>query len=68
MLTFQKSGMSKEGSSCNEMEEETWFTAEQAKEKGLIDGVMFEEKHPIKTNASKFLICLRRKDEPNKKN
>ena len=25
------------------MEAETWLTAEQAKEKGLIDGVMFEK-------------------------
>ena len=36
------------------MEAETWLTAEQAKEKGLIDGVMFEEKEPLRLTASNF--------------
>ena len=36
------------------MEEETWLTAEQAKEKGLIDAIMFEEKEPLLMTASNF--------------
>ncbi len=38
-----KTGMA-EQDALKMMEEETWLTAEQAKEKGLIDAVMFEEK------------------------
>lgn len=38
-----KSGMSMEDA-LNMMKEETWLTAQQAKEKGLIDGIMFEDK------------------------
>lgn len=38
-----KTGMS-EAEVLEMMEHETWLTAEQAKEKGLIDGIMFEEK------------------------
>lgn len=38
-----KVGMSQEDA-LQMMENETWLTAEQAKEKGLIDAVMFEEK------------------------
>lgn len=37
-----KTGMSKEGA-LEMMEHETWLTAEQAKEKGLVDKVMFEK-------------------------
>lgn len=37
-----KTGMSKE-EALEMMEAETWLTAEQAKERGLIDAVMFEE-------------------------
>ncbi|MCM1264320.1 MAG: Clp protease ClpP [Butyrivibrio sp.] len=37
-----KSGMNEE-EVLDMMEHETWLTAEQAKEKGLIDGIMFEE-------------------------
>lgn len=37
-----KSGMTDE-EVLNMMEQETWLTAQQAKEKGLIDGIMFEE-------------------------
>lgn len=37
-----KTGMSEE-EALEMMEHETWLTAEQAKEKGLIDGIMFEE-------------------------
>lgn len=38
-----KSGMS-EDEALSMMEHETWLTAEQAKEKKLIDAIMFEEK------------------------
>lgn len=38
-----KTGMS-EAEALQMMEKETWLTAEQAKEKGLIDAIMFEEK------------------------
>ena len=38
------------------MEKETWLTAEQAKEKGLIDAIMFEEKEPIQLVASAFAL------------
>ncbi len=48
-----KSGMSKEEVLAM-MEKETWLTAEQAKEKGLIDGIMFEEKEPLLMTASNF--------------
>lgn len=48
-----KSGMSKDEALAM-MEEETWLTAEQAKEKGLIDAVMFEEKEPLLMTASNF--------------
>jgi ATP-dependent Clp protease protease subunit len=48
-----KTGMSKEEVLAM-MEEETWLTAEQAKEKGLIDGIMFEEKEPLRLTASNF--------------
>ena len=45
--------MSKE-EALDMMEEETWLTAEQAKEKGLIDAIMFEEKEPLRLTASNF--------------
>ena len=48
-----KTGMSKE-EVLQMMEEETWLTAEQAKEKGLIDAIMFEEKEPLLMTASNF--------------
>ena len=48
-----KSGMSKE-EVLEMMEKETWLTAEQAKERGLIDGIMFEEKEPLRLTASNF--------------
>ena len=48
-----KTGMSKEEVLAM-MENETWLTAEQAKEKGLIDGIMFEEKEPLRLTASNF--------------
>lgn len=50
--------VSKTGMSKNEvlqmMEDETWLTAEQAKEKGLVDAIMFEEKEQFRLTASNF--------------
>lgn len=48
-----KTGMSKEEVLAM-MEKETWLTAEQAKEKGLIDGIMFEQNEPLRLTASNF--------------
>ena len=49
-----KTGMSKEDALAM-MEEETWLNAEQAKEKGLIDGIMFEDKEDhLPLTASAF--------------
>lgn len=48
-----KTGMSKE-EVLQMMEEETWLTAEQARAKGLIDGIMFEQKEPLRLTASSF--------------
>lgn len=42
---IQKTGMSQE-EVLKMMEHETWMTAQQAKEKGLIDKIMFEEDKP----------------------
>lgn len=51
-----KSGMSREEVIAM-MEEETWLTAEQAKEKGLIDGIMFERKEEdLLLTASTFRL------------
>lgn len=47
----EKTGMSKEEVLAM-MEVETWLTAEQAKEKGLINGIMFEENNPLRLTAS----------------
>lgn len=41
----EKTGMPEE-EALEMMEHETWLTAEQAKERGLIDGIMFDEKQP----------------------
>lgn len=43
---MQKSGMT-EAEALKMMEHETWMTAEQAKEKGLVDAVMFEEEENL---------------------
>jgi ATP-dependent Clp protease protease subunit len=48
-----KSGMSKE-EALEMMEKETWLTAHQAKERGLVDAIMFEEKEPLRLTASDF--------------
>ncbi len=51
-----KTGMSKE-EVLDMMEHETWLTAEQAKEKGLIDAIMFEDKtEPVPLVASTFSL------------
>jgi ATP-dependent Clp endopeptidase proteolytic subunit ClpP len=46
-----KSGMSKE-ETLQMMELETWLTANQAKDRGLIDGIMFEQAEPLRLTAS----------------
>jgi ATP-dependent Clp protease protease subunit len=48
-----KSGMSKK-EALEMMEKETWLTAHQAKERGLVDAIMFEESEPLKLTASNF--------------
>lgn len=51
-----KTGMSKKDV-LDMMEHETWLTAEQAKEKGLIDAVMFEDKaEPLPLVAGTFKL------------
>lgn len=43
MAYVQKTGMT-EKEALEMMEHETWMTAEQAKERGLVDGIMFDNK------------------------
>lgn len=50
---MQKAGMSKEEALAM-MEHETWMNAEKAKEKKLIDAIMFEQKDPLRLTASAF--------------
>jgi ATP-dependent Clp protease protease subunit len=50
---IQKTGMSKDEVLAM-MEAETWLTAEQAKEKGLVDAIMFESKEILPLVASNF--------------
>ncbi len=52
---MSKTGMSKE-EVLSMMENETWLTAEQAKEKGLINAIMFEEQEPLLFVASSFAL------------
>ncbi len=52
---MQKAGMTKEEALAM-MEYETWMSAEKAKEKGLIDGIMFEQKEPFRLVASAFAL------------
>ena len=47
---IEKSGMSQEEALAL-MERETWLTAAQAKERGLIDEIMFEEETPVPTGS-----------------
>ncbi len=70
-----KSGMS-EAEALQMMEHTTWLTAEQALERGLIDGVMFQEKEsvplvagplfalPTKEQMEKVSRAMKEKDEP----
>lgn len=70
-----KSGMSEE-EALQMMEHTTWLTAEQALERGLIDGVMFQEKEsvplvagplfalPTKEQMEKVSRAMKEKDEP----
>ncbi len=50
-----KAGMTKEEALAM-MEAETWLTAAQAKEKGLIDAIMFENEEPLRLTASTFAL------------
>lgn len=50
---MQKTGMSKKEALAL-MENETWLTAEKAKELKLIDGIMFEKSEPLRFSASAF--------------
>ena len=52
-----KSGMSQE-EALGMMEKETWLTAEQAKERGLVDAVMFEEAQENSVFAAGPLFAL----------
>ncbi|HJA20717.1 MAG TPA: Clp protease ClpP [Candidatus Mediterraneibacter ornithocaccae] len=47
---ISKTGMS-ESEALDMMEKETWLTAEQAKERGLIDAIMFEEEKKTPLSA-----------------
>lgn len=57
---MEKSGMGKEDALAM-MEHETWMTAQQAVEKGLIDKVMFEQKETVQMVAG--LISLPSKEQ-----
>lgn len=63
-----KSGMSKEEALLM-MEKETWLTADQAFEKGLIDGIMFDEKDNLDFQfiAGNFTLPSQNKMEQIKK-
>lgn len=57
-----KSGMTKKDA-LEMMEHETWMTAEKAKEKGLIDAVMFEEQADAPMAAASGLFRLPTKEQ-----
>ncbi len=57
-----KTGMTQE-EALDMMEKETWLTASQAKEKGLIDAVMFEEKEEKMPFVSGPLFALPSKEQ-----
>lgn len=62
-----KTGMTKKEALAM-MEKETWLTAEQAKQKGLIDGIMFEAKEdPMPFVASNFSLPTEEQMEKVKK-
>ena len=62
---MRKSGMS-EAEALQMMEKETWMTADQAKEKGLIDKVMFEESEPELPMVAGPLFALPGKEQMEK--
>lgn len=62
---MKKSGMS-EAEALQMMEKETWMTAAQAKEKGLIDKVMFEESEPEVPLVAGPLFALPGKEQMEK--
>lgn len=53
----EKTGMT-EKDALAMMEHETWLTAEQAKEKGLVDAIMFEEPEQMAMVASSMMFQL----------
>ena len=54
---MSKAGMTEE-EALEMMEHETWLTAVQAKEKGLVDEIMFEEAESLPMTASAGLFKL----------
>lgn len=60
-----KTGMS-ETEALEMMEHETWLTAEQAKEKGLIDGIMFEKEQEEVPLVAGPLFALPAKEQMEK--
>lgn len=52
---MNKTGMSEE-EALEMMENETWLTAAHAKERGLVDAIMFENNQPVFTNAAGFKL------------
>lgn len=57
-----KTGMT-EQEALEMMEHETWLTAAQAKEKGLVDEIMFEEEQELPMTASAGLFKLPTKEQ-----
>ena len=57
-----KAGMTEE-EALEMMEHETWLTAQQAKDKGLIDEIMFEEPEALPMTASSGLFRLPTADQ-----
>lgn len=52
-----KTGMS-EAEALDMMEHETWLTAEQAKERGLVDGIMFQEEENLQPMVDSLFFRL----------
>ena len=50
------------------MEHETWLTATQAKERGMVDEIMFEEEETEPVVAGSLFVCRKRKNGTCKKN
>jgi ATP-dependent protease ClpP protease subunit len=60
-----KAGMTEE-EALEMMEHETWLTAQQAKERGLVDEVMFEEEEALPMTASQGLFKLPTEEQMNR--